>query len=364
MVGSEIQNIAPDPSTDSQPTSPPIDSVGVGSNALYVGNFGTGELHIEDGGRVSNVNGFIATQNGSGGTANVSGEGSLWANSGDLVVAGNSTTSSSNGVGTLTITDGGTVSVNGTTHVHSNGLIHLKDGGTLRTHDLHFASGVFHFAGGTLIASGTITGNLDIAAQGTLSGMPTIIGDVVNSGTVAPGNSPGILNVEGNFSQTGSGRIVMEIGGTAQGTEYDFLHVNSHMHFSGTLELVKLGIFDLTEGDQFQLFTFQSVSGAFTTIEAFNPGNGLAWDFTRLNTEGEEKGRRERVRRLNAESLVCIRVRLSPCCVAGSSAATHNSAQIASNVFRETIPFSIQPPDTFPLSCGRLDCKDICCGSR
>jgi len=47
-----------------------------------------------------------------------------------------------------------------------------------------------------MLTSPTVTVN----AGATLGGTGTIVGNVVNNGTVAPGNSIGTLNITGNYT--------------------------------------------------------------------------------------------------------------------------------------------------------------------
>jgi len=54
-----------------------------------------------------------------------------------------------------------------------------------------------------------------------LSGSGTVIGDVIVQSKVSPGNSPGVLNIQGDFSQEASGVTWIELGGTGPGTGYD-----------------------------------------------------------------------------------------------------------------------------------------------
>jgi autotransporter-associated beta strand protein len=58
--------------------------------------------------------------------------------------------------------------------------------------------------GGRLVVVGSITSAVSVNANGTLGGSGTITGNVSNSGTVAPGASPGTINVVGNFTSTGT----------------------------------------------------------------------------------------------------------------------------------------------------------------
>ena len=89
-------------SGDVSPTNPPtwtdVSTTG------YIGNSGTGDLTITNGGSVSSFKGYIGYNSGSTGTVTVTGAGSVWTNSGAVYV-GNS------GRGELTINNGGAVSV-------------------------------------------------------------------------------------------------------------------------------------------------------------------------------------------------------------------------------------------------------------
>ena len=69
---------------------------------------------------------------------------------------------------------------------------------------------------GSLIVDGSIaSANTIVMAGGLLGGHGTLGGNLNNSGVVSPGNSPGTLTVNGNFTQSSSGALVIEIGGLA-----------------------------------------------------------------------------------------------------------------------------------------------------
>jgi T5SS/PEP-CTERM-associated repeat protein len=70
---------------------------------LYIGDYGSATLRIEAGGQVSNAYGYLANNSGSSGVAMVTGVGSKWTNNGILYIG------HSYGTGTLHIRDGGTV---------------------------------------------------------------------------------------------------------------------------------------------------------------------------------------------------------------------------------------------------------------
>jgi len=51
---------------------------------------------------------------------------------------------------------------------------------------------------------------------GTLGGTGTIMGNVLNAGTVAPGNSIGTLSIAGNYMHAASGTYSVEVNGAGQ----------------------------------------------------------------------------------------------------------------------------------------------------
>jgi uncharacterized protein with beta-barrel porin domain len=54
---------------------------------------------------------------------------------------------------------------------------------------------------GLLSVNGMLTSpTVTVNAGATLGGTGTIVGNVVNNGTVAPGNSIGTLNITGNYT--------------------------------------------------------------------------------------------------------------------------------------------------------------------
>ena len=83
------------------------------------------------------------------------------------------------------------------------------------------------YDGSIYIINGT-RGAITVQSGGTLKGTGTVANVNVNGGTIAPGESPGIINT-GNLVYTG-GTLEEEIGGTASG-EFDQLNV------TGTVDL-------------------------------------------------------------------------------------------------------------------------------
>src|SRR5262249_7283906 len=110
----------------------------------------------------------------------------------------------------------------------STGSVHVRAG------TLAAPAGYTQSAGSTIV-EGTFTADrLDIQG-GTLSGTGTIIADVSNSAQVLPGVSPRVLTINGNYTQTPSGLLVLEINGDGAGAGHDQLRVIGSVNLAGTL---------------------------------------------------------------------------------------------------------------------------------
>jgi len=118
-----------------------------------------------------------------------------------------------------------------------------------------------------LIGSGTGTGNVIVNNTGSIGGAGTIAGTLtLNAGaTLKPGNSTGILTVQG------AGGVVMnagsifeaEIGGTTPGL-HDQLVVTNGVTLGGLLDVSFLSGTTLLYEDEIVLITAGSISGMFT----------------------------------------------------------------------------------------------------
>ncbi|TAE78951.1 MAG: hypothetical protein EAZ84_00165, partial [Verrucomicrobia bacterium] len=97
-------------------------------------------------------------------------------------------------------------------------------------------SGNTSVQGGELVVNGTIAASTTttIGNGATISGSGSVGNLTVDSGgSVNPGNSPGTLTVNGNYSQAGT--LVAEITGLTAGTQHDQLIVNGTVSLSGSL---------------------------------------------------------------------------------------------------------------------------------
>jgi hypothetical protein len=119
--------------------------------------------------------------------------------------------------------------------------------------------------------------------EGTCSGSGTIGGDLNNNGgTISPGNSPGVMAVTGDFSQSAESSLLIELGGTAAGTEHDMFRVDGEAALDGTLEVRLVDGFLPSLGDRFDILEFSSSTGQFNEILMPDLAGSLAWEASSL----------------------------------------------------------------------------------
>ena len=105
---------------------------------------------------------------------------------------------------------------------------------------------------------------------GELNGSGTITGDVNNSGgTLNAGNSPGTLTIDGNYTQTPGGTLLVEIAGSAAG-QFDVVAVSGTATLDGTIAVALLGAPTFAVGESFDVLIAAAILNSFTntTIDA------------------------------------------------------------------------------------------------
>jgi fibronectin-binding autotransporter adhesin len=113
--------------------------------------------------------------------------------------------------GTFTITD-----VIGNTTGASGGVRGLRKLGTgiLELAGQNTYTGETAIVQGVLAVNGRVAGNASVASGAVLGGSGVIAGGLTGDGLIAPGNSPGILTVEGQVTPTASTSFAFEFSGT------------------------------------------------------------------------------------------------------------------------------------------------------
>jgi hypothetical protein len=107
-------------------------------------------------------------------------------------------------------------------------------------------------------------GTHELGANVRLGGSGTIVGDVTTAGTVAPGTSPGVLGIDGDYVQLAGSELEIELAGTTLG-QFDRLEVGGGADLDGTLTVELIDGFTPAIGDVFEILVATEVSGTFST---------------------------------------------------------------------------------------------------
>jgi len=164
----------------------------------------------------------------------------------------------------------GTLLNNGTLTIGTNAILNLTNSG-----------GSFVQMSGQTVVNGTLNSMPAVQIQGgTLSGSGIINANVIMGGRLSPGNSPGILTINGNYTQTAFGAYVAELAGLTAGTGYDQVDVDGTADLHGALDVNLLNGFTVAVGDNFILMKYDSETGTFSMVDLPKLGNGLKWDLS------------------------------------------------------------------------------------
>ncbi|MBI3867566.1 MAG: hypothetical protein HY299_03460 [Verrucomicrobia bacterium] len=196
--------------------------------------------------------------------------------------------------GTFTVADASRWTVSGTnTSLFINEGVFSRDSGTRPVHlDVDFENrGDVRLPGFLELRSGTgryrqITGRTVLVSGGlrtdpaveldggTLDGVGEIDATLHNSGTIRPGASPGVLRVRGDWAQTPSGVLEIELAGTGVG-QYDVLSVDGRAMAGGGVRALLLGGFS-PPADAIVAF-LTSVGGVVGLFDRFDAPPGPPW---------------------------------------------------------------------------------------
>ncbi len=110
-----------------------------------------------------------------------------------------------------------------------------------------------------------------------LVGTGVVNADVANGGQVVPGGAgaAGLLTIDGTFTESASGSVVVDLGGTTAGSQYDQLSISGMATLSGELDVSLINNFQPTIGNAFQVLTFNASSGNFAFYNGIVLGNRL-----------------------------------------------------------------------------------------
>jgi len=129
----------------------------------------------------------------------------------------------------------------------------------------------------------TVLEGAEIGGSGKLTGSGKIIGNVTSQGEIAPGNSIGVIKVQGNYTQLPGGSLTLELGGTTVAL-HDRLLATGNIQLAGTIKIVLSGNFTPAVGDAFTLVSTDGVlSGGFSKI-LMPYSSGIQWQLTQTGT--------------------------------------------------------------------------------
>jgi fibronectin-binding autotransporter adhesin len=209
--------------------------------------------------------------------------------------------SSSNGDGSYLLS-GGTLTISGAMTLTGSLAVFDATGGVATIGNISNASTVIVGVGNGTIGNLTVDGNYTQSAGltqidgsltlanggafdlsgGTLKGSGTISGPIFNlGGKVSPGDSPGQLTINGNYTQSGGTSVFdVVLGGNTPGTDYSLLTIAGAASLAGTMEVDLYDGFAPHVGDQFTFLTAgMGVTGGFSKLTSNNGQFGYTVDY-------------------------------------------------------------------------------------
>lgn len=129
---------------------------------------------------------------------------------------------------------------------------------------------------GTLVVNGSISTSVTTVSSGaTLGGIGTVGALTIESGAfVTPGNSPGILTVDGNYTQ--AGQYTAEINGIIAGSGYDQIGVTGTVDISGGSLVTLFSGAGYNPGDLLFILLNDSTDAITGTYSGFAQGATVA----------------------------------------------------------------------------------------
>ncbi|MEM0965647.1 MAG: autotransporter-associated beta strand repeat-containing protein [Verrucomicrobiota bacterium] len=269
--------------------------VGAGSRLnlgglLNLGNNGTGQLLVADGGRINMVNdqgiriGLRSSESigilriGEGGASGIVNAPQVFTENGTGTVIFNHSDSgytfSRDGA-----SDGAGVEIN-----RSTALVHQGSGETILTAASNYTGGTTILDGIlriTDVGNGTTSGALGrgtvtVESGGTLAGEGTVIGVTEVSGTLSPGNSAGTLRFASDLVLQSTSTTFIELESL---TSFDQIEVDGNITYGGELLIGFLGGYIPVIGDSFQIFDSPNVIGGMTFTDVRFQQSGFEGTF-------------------------------------------------------------------------------------
>jgi hypothetical protein len=173
------------------------------------------------------------------------------ASSGRFTLAGNrnfTTAGSFSNAGTMTISKGSTFSVGANTYTQTAGSSTVD---------------------GTLTSTNTSLRAIDISGGSVFGNGGALSGNVTDNGVFNIGDAlkqAGFETVSDKYTQTSTGTLNIDVGGTSVKTQFDQLDISSVASLNGILNLNLISGFVPALGETFDILNASSVQGKFSTV--------------------------------------------------------------------------------------------------
>jgi hypothetical protein len=132
---------------------------------------------------------------------------------------------------------------------------------------------------------GKVIGNVE-SVRDDVQGVIQLVGDIDIQGnltmdtTLSLGASPGTGKISGDLTLLPGAEMIIEIGGSDPGTEFDFLEVGGTTSLDGTLHLSLTGEYIPEVDETFLFLKTPSVSGSFAEIDQTETGRQRRFDLS------------------------------------------------------------------------------------
>ncbi len=165
----------------------------------------------------------------------------------------------------------------------NNGMGTLVLASNANTH-----TGAINVNTGTLMVNGLVAASANavtVAAAGTLGGIGVINRNITVNGKLAPGNSPGVLTVNGNVTFSATGTFAVEANSASPGTGYDQLFVNGAVSL-GSANLGLTTGFSPVASDRLFILVNDGADSIVGLFNGLGEGSSFVWSFGGNNQLG------------------------------------------------------------------------------
>ena len=151
--------------------------------------------------------------------------------------------------------------------INNNGTITIN--GELTNQESNGTSAIINNNGTISASSGKLINN------GMISGTGEINGDLINNGSLSPGNSAGHHTIRGNLTLSKESDIQIEMAGTADGrranqagNEHDWISASGSIQVGGELRTSTINNYRIEADDTFRILrSTEPIAGHFSNLE-------------------------------------------------------------------------------------------------